>query len=584
MKKLFFFALALSLFVPLGMAQTENDVNMMNGFTAANKDRALGSSLWSTSVEGATASVYNLGVEFDGTSYWVTVGAPAGGSCFFVTMDQAGNLVNSFPQPVGTDNSWGIRDLAFDASSNRLYGGCDAWNPSYIDEFKKVDGSFTNIKYGPFLDPSMTVTRACAYDSNNDCFYAANWASPVFKCSKTNNVTQLMAGTGLSCYGAACEESTAATKLWLWWYDGAGDHGTEIDVNTKTYTGAMFDGGAGNTAGGACAYDAGGGNWNLVAMHQASPDTIEAFDLATVTQALEVNVASIDAHVGGTATFSLANGPANRDYLIWASMTNGLFLLPGGLPLGFAWDSITTTFLTTTIAGNPLTPFLGTLDGAGAGSAVLTIPGHTSPPLMEDLPLMFVYSTYDPFDFVSNIVDVLIVAYVAPPPGYQYDDGSTEDALGWSAGGHTMWGHCFDASGSDTITTVDVAFGWNGGTTVLDGLAAEIFVLEDPNDDCNPVDAVAVHTINTVIANANSDTFMHFDGFSAPVSGKFFVAVHVDLGVTGGFAAGMDTTSGYTTNDSWFTNAADVAGLGAATIYEMSAIGFPYHWMIRANL
>lgn len=584
MKKLFFFALALSLFVPLGVAQTEIDVNMNGGFAPAKANRALGDSLWSTSVEVATGSVYNLGVEFDGTSYWVTVGAPAGGQCFFVTMDQAGNLVNSFLQPAGTDNSWGIRDLAYDGSVNRIYGGCDAWNSGYINEFKKVDGSFTNVKYGPHLDPSMTVCRAVAYDSNNDCFYSANWSSPVFKCTKANLVTQLLPGTGLSCYGAACEESTASTKLWLWWYDANGDFGSEVDVDSKTFTGDIISGGAGNTAGGACAYETTGGNWELVAMHQASPDTIEAFDLATVKQALEVNVASIDAHFGGTATFTLSNGPANRDYLIWASMTNGLFVLPGGLPLGFAWDSITSTFLSTTIAGSPLTPFLGTLDGTGAGSAVLTIPGHTSPPLMEDLPLMFVYTTYDPFDFVSNIVDVLIEAYVPPPPGYFYDDGTSENSLGLTAGGSLGWAHYFDVvPGNETIAEIQTTYG-----SAPAGSNMIACLWDDPNDDMEMSDCGApLASIVGVTANEGTDVFNAYDIPDTVVTSGFFIgAIITDMLASGNYPAPLDQTTPYggqATIIGDTTTPIDPNNVGGAELVnEMSTIGWPYYFLLRA--
>jgi hypothetical protein len=585
MKKFFFFALALCLFVPLGAAQTEVDMNMTPGFTAHNQDRALGDSLWSTSVEVASGDVYNLGVEFDGTNYWVTDGAPAGGQCRFILMDQAGNYVNDFFQPAGTDNTWGIRDLAFDGTY--MYGGNDVWNASYISQFD-LSGSYTGVRYGPHLDPNMTVTRAVAYDGNNDVFYSANWGSAVFQCNRMNIVKQLVPATGLSCYGAACEESTANTMLWLWWYDATSDHGSEIDVAAKDFTGKSFDGMALATAGGACAYDAGGGAWHLVALHQATPDTIEAYDLATIVQPLEVDVDTIDAHLGGAANFNLSAGTPNAGYVIWASITPGSFMLPDGAVLPFAWDAITTTFLNAAVAGNPLVPFIGTLDGTGAASTTLTIPGHTSPPLMDELDVSFCYTTHNPFDFVSNTVNVLITVYVAPS-GYLYDDGTSEISLGTSGGGSFGWYQGFDTiPGYETIAEIQTQFG-----TCPAGSNCVVALWDDPNNDMDPSDCGApLASVTGISANEDTDIFNVYDITDTMVSGTFFIgAIITDmLPYPDSYPCPMDDSAGYVAPRSWIANdqvdAIDPTYIGDPTstipISENSTIGWPYYWCLRA--
>jgi hypothetical protein len=288
--------------------------------------------------------------------------------------------------------------------------------------------------------------------------------------------------------------------------------------------------------------------------------------------------------LGGTATFTLSNGPAGADYLIWASMTNGLFILPGGLPLGFAWDSITTTFLTTTIAGSPLTPFLGTLDGAGAGSAVLTIPGHTSPPLLDDLDIMFVYSTVNPFDFVSNIVNVLVVAYVPPPPGYFYDDGSSENSLGLTAGGSLGWAHWFDVvPGNETIAEIQSTFG-----SCPAGSNCIACLWDDPNNDGDMLDVGApLASLPGVTANESTDIFNTYDITDTVVASRFFIGLLItDMLPAGNYPAPMDQDTLYG-GQAWIIG--DTLGpidpnniAGAELVNEMSTIGWPFYFLLRA--
>ena len=566
------------------MAQTELDPDMHGRFSPANVNRSLGDSLWSTDVEVATASVYNLGVEFDGTNYWVSVGNPTGVStdrCKFVLMDQAGTFVTRYFQPVGTWGTWGIRDLAFDGTY--MYGGNDVWNSSYIAQFD-LTGVFTGTLYGPHLDPAMTVTRAVAYDSNNDVFYTANWGSAVYQCDRLNNVVMLAPATGLSCYGAACEDGTANTMLWLWWYDGLADHGSEIDVATGAFTGYMFDGAAGATAGGACAYDAGGGAWELVALHQASPDTIEGYTLSKVLNPLEVDTDSIPTHAGGVANFTLDAGVGNAGdgFVLWASITPGSFPLPGGAMLPFSWDVVTNTVLNYAIAGLPFLPFIGVLDGNGQANVTMTIPPGADLPV--DLPMMFAFSTHNPFDFVSNIVNVTLLAWV-PPMDYSYDDATSENSLGLTAGGSIGWLHWFDViPGYNNISMIESTY---GSCPPSSNMIACIW--NDPNDDGDPSDLGAPDSsIVGITANESTDNFNKYDIIDYNVTSRFFIGVIItDMLPAGNYPAPLDQDTVYG-GQAWIVGDTTVPIdpnnlVGAELLNEMNSIGWPYYFLLRGD-
>ncbi|KPJ48844.1 MAG: hypothetical protein AMJ41_04105, partial [candidate division Zixibacteria bacterium DG_27] len=66
-----------------------------------------------------------LGVEFDGTDYWVTNGGATshGGTNYLERLDRNCTLIEGCAQ--NTTSSWGIRDLAYDEGRDILYGSDD---------------------------------------------------------------------------------------------------------------------------------------------------------------------------------------------------------------------------------------------------------------------------------------------------------------------------------------------------------------------------------------------------------------------------------------------------------------------------
>ena len=128
-----------------------------------------GDLLFTYDVQTPTGDNQCLGVEFDGTNFWVT-GGGAGGDNWLYKLDSDGNYLTNFSQ--GTISAWGWRDLAWDGTY--LYGSDE-------DEFVKIDpadGSVVELLTKP---PGLPVCRGLAVNPDNGHFFSANWGSPIYE-------------------------------------------------------------------------------------------------------------------------------------------------------------------------------------------------------------------------------------------------------------------------------------------------------------------------------------------------------------------------------------------------------------------
>lgn len=140
----------------------------------------------------------------------------------------------------------------------------------------------------------------------------------------------------------------------------------------------------------------------------------DAFDALHMTgfSLLDTSVFTLSEDTGGTATFTLNAGSANagRKYILLGSLsgTQPGHPLPGGvetLPLN--WDVFTDlviSLLNTAVFAD----FLGTLDGNGNAVATMDTFGRL-PPGSAGQTVHFAYCCNNPFDFVSNPVEIRIV-------------------------------------------------------------------------------------------------------------------------------------------------------------------------------
>jgi hypothetical protein len=363
--------------------------------------RGLGDVLWTLDLSGVIEGT-GLGVEFDGTNFWITSpGIFLKAYLYEIAPD--GTLVNQYTQPSANWGAWGWRDLAFDGTY--LYAGDDTHMPGYITQIDPGDGQITGVHYGSF---PLVPCRAMAYVTVQDSFWTGSFSSSIYQCFRDSTYTSYTnPGYSLKC--AATEESDPDHPR-IWWFsqDGMGVTANAFDPLTGSFTGSSFDLPAWASPNGACAYDQGGGQWILVTID--SSNMLVAYDLDTVMP-LMADKSEVSCWFGGQVTFYLDAGELNKNryFGIFASLSGSTpgTALPGGEILPINWDWFSNLMMTMAFTGHPNVPFFDFLDNAGKAAVVLTVPPHL--PVYTDLLATFAYCLNNPFDYVSNPVEVWLL-------------------------------------------------------------------------------------------------------------------------------------------------------------------------------
>ncbi|UCF11720.1 MAG: hypothetical protein JSW06_06625 [Thermoplasmatales archaeon] len=222
------------------VAETENieksDVANDAGSTIPGTLSAPGDVLFTFSPQDLTGDNGCLGVEFDGTYFWVTGRDSPGGDVHKLhKFDSDGNHVITYEQ--GTTSTWGWRDLAWDGTY--LYGSDE-------DEFVKIDpadGSVVELLTKP---AGLPVCRALAVNPDNGHFFSANWASPIYEFNPADGSVYATYPNTLSAYGLAYDDvTTGGPYLWVYSQDGIDPYLVQIsqfDIAAGTYTGITYEG------------------------------------------------------------------------------------------------------------------------------------------------------------------------------------------------------------------------------------------------------------------------------------------------------------------------------------------------------
>ena len=175
----------------------------------------------------------------------------------------------------------------------------------------------------------------------------------------------------------------------------------------------------------------------------------------------------------------------------------------------------------------------------------------------------------------------------APRDVPQWDDGSSENSLGLTAGGEMCWLIHFTVASPGTIQGIKTCFGtplYPGSSGVSAGQPVRVYVWSDPNGDGNPTDAVFLSQATGVVngGSIDSDVFQTV-AINPPINGSFFVGASVVT--TNGYPGPMDQ-NGPQYNQSWVTfNVVpfDPPNI-TANLYNMTDIGFPCNWLLRAEV
>ena len=186
---------------------------------------------------------------------------------------------------------------------------------------------------------------------------------------------------------------------------------------------------------------------------------------------------------------------------------------------------------------------------------------------------------------------------------YQYDDGVSEDAVGFGNGFSnipSLWFNQFKTvAGGEAISSVSIAYGTTADPQPkLIGRKVAVCVWSDPNNDGNPADAVLLRVVRGTITSEGSDTFVTVT-FNHPVKigpagTSFFVGEEtVKVQRTELFFQAIDETNAsgqaHSKGKSWVAAQAgggklDVGHPGANdTVGTIDSFGLPGNWLIRAT-
>jgi hypothetical protein len=181
-----------------------------------------------------------------------------------------------------------------------------------------------------------------------------------------------------------------------------------------------------------------------------------------------------------------------------------------------------------------------------------------------------------------------------PVGGCTLDDGVSENAVGLTNGGKTVWMARFGQIGvTTTVGDVLTAYGTAAfpGAVPPNGTPTDVLVWDDPNDDGDPSDCVLVYQGASTVQNASTDTLNSNPVVPAVgVSGYFFVGVGVahaanelpaPLDQSSADCSGLDPT--WIFGDT--TGTVDYAVLTNNNVPPIAAssAGFPGFWLLRGS-
>jgi hypothetical protein len=251
--------------------------------TTASEDTSLGYVVFEMDVETPTSDNQLLGVEFDGTYFYVTGGSGGADPNKVYVIDTSGNVLWDFDQPDSVDY-WGWRDLCWDGTYtgpdriDTLYGSYNLMVHKFGLDFVHNDLEL----YDSFQGPFHPINRALAYKADSMWFFSADGRDSCYKFSKTNWNIQSVPNIYYM-YGAAYDTDVLEGG-WVWWHSQ--DSTTtpfhclieQMDAISMNFTGVVIPFVptiiTSGIAGGLCFYEGFRGMDVLFALVQGNPSDI----------------------------------------------------------------------------------------------------------------------------------------------------------------------------------------------------------------------------------------------------------------------------------------------------------------------
>ncbi len=244
----------------------------------------MGDIVFEMDVETPTGDNQCLGVEFDGTYFYVTGGNSGSDPNKVYVIDTLGTLIWTMEQPAHS-TGWGWRDFCWDET----YAGPDRIDTLYAILNNNIDVFGIDLIigfltwYGSVPAPVSSVS-ALAYMPDSLWFFTAS-SDSVYRFSKISPNIISVPNPGYAICGAAYDPGvTGVEGPWVWWHSqddpGTGWAGQieQFDPLTMTFTGIVFGYMPTITvpavAGGLCFYEGFRGCDVLFALVQGTPDAI----------------------------------------------------------------------------------------------------------------------------------------------------------------------------------------------------------------------------------------------------------------------------------------------------------------------
>lgn len=147
-----------------------------------------------------------------------------------------------------------------------------------------------------------------------------------------------------------------------------------------------------------------------------------------------------------------------------------------------------------------------------------------------------------PNSVLTNLLKIQVESF---PLDYRYDDGSSENLVGFTTGGDLCWMHKFDAlPGAETIVNVQQIFGCPlfPGQSPGNGTPCEFFVWDDPTNDGDPSDCILLTRQFSFVQN-NEQNVLTVIPLSNPatVNGEFWIGAVMSHNA-GQYCASIDTS------------------------------------------
>ncbi len=207
---------------------------------------ALGDVIFEMDVETPTGDNQCLGIEFDGSYFYVT-GANSGSDPNKVyVLDTLGNLIWEMDQPAHS-TSWGWRDFCWDG----IHAGPDRIDTLYVLYMSHIDFFGINLEYGflvyyGFFSVPGFSERTLAFMPDSQWFFSTSIDS-VYRFSKTNPYDYQSTYSPWNIMGLAYDPGILGIEgPWIWCHS-ADDPGTgfychieQFDPLIMAFTGLTF--------------------------------------------------------------------------------------------------------------------------------------------------------------------------------------------------------------------------------------------------------------------------------------------------------------------------------------------------------